>query len=317
MQNTTSKNLLKSGLRALTTALLFSIMFVPGTVNAQEDASGIDLELAIVSNYVFRGEDLFTSKAAQDEKVPGAHTGAPAFQPSITFNMPTEGFYFNLWTSYAMTNRADKDVDGNGYKGNDCEFNSDAGEFDSAPDGEECEQNGLARYDEVDYTFGYESEGRIGTVGFGIVAYTYPSSQTDGSSETELFFDYSPSNDMLSGLYIHLVTSINQDIDEYQYYQFGYAYDFEISNDIAVNFDIAAGYQTQFEASGWRDVTASLGVSTLGFSVSYNITQRITNEFFDYDDDEADFKVEDPGTGELKELPRNLWWVYVGYEVSF
>lgn len=80
-------------------------------VLAQDLPDGsVSVDFAFVSNYVFRGNDLFTNAAVQRGEKITEHSGAPAFQPSITFGGP-EGMYFNIWGSYALTHRADTDSD--------------------------------------------------------------------------------------------------------------------------------------------------------------------------------------------------------------
>jgi hypothetical protein len=77
-------------------------------INAFEPS--IDVDLPIVSTYVFRGVDVFENKFVQEKKSISGFNLAPAIQPSITFNF-TEGWSFNIWSSFALTNRQDKDID--------------------------------------------------------------------------------------------------------------------------------------------------------------------------------------------------------------
>jgi len=77
-------------------------------INAFEPS--IDVDLPIVSTYVFRGVDVFQDKFVQEKKSIRGFNLAPAIQPSITFNF-TEGWSFNIWSSFALTNRQDKDID--------------------------------------------------------------------------------------------------------------------------------------------------------------------------------------------------------------
>jgi len=77
-------------------------------INAFEPS--IEVDLPIVSTYVFRGVDVFQDKFVQEKKSIRGFNLAPAIQPSITFNF-TEGWSFNIWSSFALTNRQDKDID--------------------------------------------------------------------------------------------------------------------------------------------------------------------------------------------------------------
>ncbi len=287
-------------------ALLSSVL-LPRVVEAQEDDNaGVDVELVLVSNYVWRGEDIFADKAAQNKEVPGAHTGEWAFQPSITFYTPTDGLYFNIWLSYALASRADKDIDGI----DEC----DADPGTEAPD---CEENGLARSDEIDYTIGYESESRIGTVGFGLVSYSYPNPKGKGPSDTELFFSYSPAGPIASNLYVNIASSFGGGDEEYDYYQIGYGHAFGLSDDMELELDIAAGYQVQQGLSAWKDYTGSVGLAMYNFHFGFNMVVRGSPHFYDTDDDNGgDFKVAHPTSGELEALPRTLWWLSLAYSMS-
>ncbi len=315
----TKTNFLSRIQSSLGALIVLSALTVPVSVFA-EDESGIELDLNFVSNYVWRGEDYFVGKPAQENEVPGAHSGAIAFQPSLTFYTPLEGFYVNIWSSYALQDRGDVDANKDGFSGDADQANICTQTIDGAanPDyiaGAVCEQNGLRRRDEVDYTFGYEGESRIGTIGFGVLRYTFThvkgSDRTD-LTDTEFFFTYSPSGDIISGLYFNIYTG-----SATEYHQVGYGYDIGLTDDIELNLDVAAGYQTQANFSGWRDITGSAGVSIASFYASWNFANRVSSEFFDTDSNPEDFKVADPETGELEALPRTLWWISVGYVLEF
>ncbi|MCB1319892.1 MAG: hypothetical protein KDK34_06555, partial [Leptospiraceae bacterium] len=82
---------------------------------AQDDElpeGSIDVDLAVVSNYVWRGGDIHAVKLAEQKQDEiSSNTEAWTFQPSITLNTPVDGLYFNIWGSFAMHNREDQDVD--------------------------------------------------------------------------------------------------------------------------------------------------------------------------------------------------------------
>ncbi|MCB1171909.1 MAG: hypothetical protein KDK39_00015 [Leptospiraceae bacterium] len=82
-------------------------------LQAQEvPAMSVDVELAFQSNYLDRGEDVMANYAKQQHVAYGANTGAWHFAPNITFHTPLEGMTFDLWMSFALQGRADRDVDG-------------------------------------------------------------------------------------------------------------------------------------------------------------------------------------------------------------
>lgn len=93
------------------TAGLTGALFAAGSLQAQTFEPGIDFTADVVSNYVFRGVDVHKAKFEQDGKSYSSFNTAPAFQPSLTFKF-SEGWSLNIWGSFAMTGRADKDTDG-------------------------------------------------------------------------------------------------------------------------------------------------------------------------------------------------------------
>ena len=156
-----------------------------------------------------------------------------------------------------------------------------------------CDANGLARSDEIDYTLGYEKESRIGTVGFGILNYTYPYHRGKSASDTELFFSYSPAGDMLSNLYLNIYSGI---VSADDYYQVGYAYELELSSDVSLSFDAAAGYAIGENVEGWKDFTGAVVLSAHGIDIGFNASVRGLSEFYDDDEDEKIQRISRPQT---------------------
>ncbi|MCB1324326.1 MAG: hypothetical protein H7A21_17295 [Spirochaetales bacterium] len=203
--------------KTIAISLVLGLVSTPAFAQDDElpDAS-IDVELAFVSNYLFRGSDLFANRAVQKGESLGSHTGAWAFQPSVTFNTPVSGLYFNIWGSFAMQGRTDQDVDrvlqtspggadltsagsvplASAYtSGLPTSLNAAveaqrAGATAGLP-GYYAEANGLERLDEIDLTIGYAAETTVGTMGFGYVAYTLVNDRYPGNSGfDEIFFSY-------------------------------------------------------------------------------------------------------------------------------
>jgi len=73
---------------------------------------GVSVDSQIVTDYVFRGESLLNNYFIQEHKAYSSFKPAFAYQPSITYTTPVDGLSFNLWGSFALTKRADADVDG-------------------------------------------------------------------------------------------------------------------------------------------------------------------------------------------------------------
>ncbi len=73
---------------------------------------GIDVTVAFVTNYVWRGDDIFFEKFQQDGKMYKSFQSPGAFQPSITFKTGVDGLTFNIWGSLATSGRQNVDSDG-------------------------------------------------------------------------------------------------------------------------------------------------------------------------------------------------------------
>lgn len=302
---------------------LFLLLLLPFGLNAQadEDNAGIDFTFTVVSGYVFRGDDLTgVPAAAQAEEAPeSAAVGSPSFQPDITFNTPLEGLYFNIWLSWALTDRDDVDLDENQA-------------IDEENANGHSEENGLKRLDEVDYAIGYESESHIGTVGFGLVSYIYSGTANKDATLSEVFFTYSPPGEWLSNFFIGAYSTINAGAgDETDYYQIGYGIDFDVTEDLSLYGEVNGAYQVEQSKDGLHDYGFILGADFFGFSLAFNAAFRPDLEFFDHSDyfdyvqdadGEDDYdRIIDPasaGSGEPEEadIPSLIWWISLSYTYS-
>ncbi len=101
----------ENGSRIISTIILCSVLFIPHGIQAQEEEA-YELDIRFASNYVDRGEDIFSEYAVQKGRSYGVASGAPVFQPSLVYNTPLEGIYFQLDGSFAMAGRDDRDSDG-------------------------------------------------------------------------------------------------------------------------------------------------------------------------------------------------------------
>lgn len=313
---------------SLLLALLSSPLYAQGEELATEVAesagdeelpdASIDVDLAFVSNYVFRGDDLFVNRANQKGESFGSHTGEVAFQPSVTFNTPVEGLYFNIWGSFAMFGRDDVDTDQlvqTAPGGTDVLAGAGLGEPQAAnivnaaggsPDaiataalttnketgglpGYYAETNGLKRLDELDFTIGYAADTKIGSMGFGVVVYTFPyisNGQTLTGGTEEFFVSYAlPFLPELSlSTYVDVTSSV-------MYHNLAFGSGIEIADGISLDYGAGVGYGNGYLAKrvqGIQDVSGSIGVSLYGFSIAYNIAYRPNLEFFDTDSGNLD-----------------------------
>lgn len=288
--------------------ILLLALLAAGGLYAQDDdkpsvtvTAGVD----VVSNYVWRGWDVYSSYADQKNKSYGSTTGMWAVQPDITFNTPIEGLYVEIWGSFATAGRNDRDQDkiiqrgayGSDYLEEQGFYTKDGVDLDvlepafedygGCPDnftdfandnacapGLYKEQNGLKRADELDFIMGYS----FGDFEAGIVAYYLPNVVSVGpNAQTELYIAWAP--EVLQGVSV----GANYDIQtSLQYYSVGWGRDIDLGNDTSISIGANAGYAVE-DIQGWRDVNASIGISKKGFSVSVNATYRPDLRFYDTD----------------------------------
>jgi hypothetical protein len=287
-------------------------------INAFEPSISVDLP--IVSTYVFRGVDVFQNKFVQEKKSISGFNLAPAIQPSITFNF-TEGWSFNIWSSFALTNRQDKDTDQllqsepddvsgpvasayNGFiagnlLGTPVPFSNVITAVQTAITGNEeaiikgeqsapafyKEPNGLRRVDEVDLTLSYSFDTKLGKMTGGIVTYLLPNTTkgvTGEDQSTELFVGYSPK--ALPNLSITLYGETN--LDGYGGATFTYiSYSIPLieSQNMTLSFDPGLGYQTQDNLQGIKYVSLPFTLAMGSLKFMFVGIYRPDTRFFDSD----------------------------------
>jgi len=276
-------------------SLLFSIHSVFGQQEKGDNGS-IDINLSVVSNYVWRGHDFYRNYAIQQGKSYGSSSGAWAFQPSITWSTPVDGLYVNLFSSIALQGRNDIDIDkrlqkepGGSFIQNrislldpNFDFINDLttelaadSDGDGIPDYYKIsdyqkapnfykEPVGLKRSDELDITIGYEKETKnVGVIGFGILHYAYANSLSRGTSYgTEVYITYAPP--VLTSLKL----GIYEDLEIHTtYYQLSYSGEYELTKGLTSSYTISAGYYVMDNVQGVSDIT-------LNYTISKSITDN-------------------------------------------
>lgn len=293
----------------------------PAPAPAEPELPGaqIDVTVGVVSNYVFRGDDMFQNRAVQEKKQYGSNTGEWALQPNIKFNTPVDGLYFNVWGSFAMAGREDQDVDGviqsapggsnlllEKYSPGDQQaavlgatttavpartaldlaLNTNTDTTIGLPQYYK-ELNGLKRLDEIDFTLGYAKSTKAGVIGFGYVNYSFASMKQKGQTNAalqpgeELFITYALP--MLPAL----TASMYDDVDKNNYYyNLTYASNFGIAEGVTLDYAAGVGYAQGYldrKVQGIQDVTGKIGVTAYGFSVAFNVAHRPNLHIFDPD----------------------------------
>lgn len=291
-------------------ALIGSLFLTAGSLQAEPS---IDVDATIVSDYVFRGQDLYENKFRQDgEKITGFNV-APAFQPSVNFNLDN-GMFFNVWSSIALTGREDVDTDGlyqlgpgqstaDGTGTGVNVLSSTQAEIDavttagiptaatlangtySAP-GLYSEANGLRRLDEVDLTLGYSVDSKLGTMSGGIIAYVLPNTTNGnvGANQfTEFFVGFEPA--FAPGLGITYYAETNgPSAGGTTYTYLSYGYDIEVNDNFTVGLSTGAGYATKNDFQGWKNIDAGVSFGFGNFSVGLNAAYRPNLTFFEVSD---------------------------------
>jgi hypothetical protein len=287
--------------------LKFSILFIVFvTIKGifSEEAS-INIDLNLVSNYVWRGHDFFRNYAIQNQKSFGSHSGTWAFQPSITWNTPVSGLYVNLFSSIALQGRKDKDIDkriqlepGGPFIQNRASLldyyfdpsldliNDITTKINNAINDPNLptpilgyqkipnfykEKVGLRRNDELDTTIGYENETKIGIIGFGILHYSYSNvSQVNTPYGTEVFITYALP--FLKALRF----SLYEDLQVHTiYYNLSYGGEYNLTSELKSSYNLSSGYYVMNNVQGVSDITLNYTIShNSGFSFGINLAFR-------------------------------------------
>jgi len=278
----------------LSSALIGAGLFLSGSAVFAAPAlpaGGIEVDLTFASNYVFRGDDVYSDYAKQKGKSYGGNSGTWSFQPSITFSTPVKGLTFNIWGAFAMAGRADADTDQR--------LQSEPGGDNLAPNGNIVgvytalpvptnaveldayvkgfpnfykEKNGLGRKDEIDFTLDYSAETKKGNVSFGLINYVNPSTRGKDNfgAITEIYFKYALPffTDLTFAVYSGIAT------DKYQYYNAGYKKEVKLSKAMKLTFGLGVGYMVVDELKGVKDVTASVKLGIGKFTLGFNLVNR-------------------------------------------
>ena len=297
----------------------FLIAYFIITLNLSAFEPSISVDIPVVSTYIFRGVDVFQNKFVQEKKSISGFNLSPAIQPSITFNF-AEGWSFNIWSSYALTNRQDKDTDellqegpgdtgsvataysgfiASNLLGTSIPFSVVEAAIQTAISGNEekiikeeqsaprfyKEPNGLKRVDEIDLTLSYSFDTKLGTMTGGIITYLLPNTTkgvTGVDQSTELFVGYSPK--ALPNLSITLYAETN--LDGYEGATFTYlSYSIPIveSDNMSLSFDPGFAYQTQNNLQGIKYVSLPFTLAMGSLKFMFVGIYRPDTRFYDSD----------------------------------
>lgn len=175
------------------------------TEAAEETAElpGLDIYTGVTSSYFFRGAHLHNAATVDKKGVDTEFPVAPALQSGITVYAPLEGLYFDIWTSFAMTDR----------------------ETDKK----------LQNADEIDYTVGYDFENKAGSFGIKFINYALPN--VAGAEYTDLMMTYTAPILLAPSLAI-----ANDLVHGATYLEFGISHEIAFSEELSFAPGLLYGY---------------------------------------------------------------------------
>ncbi len=284
--------------------LLFtgSIIVQNRTLAQEKQDASIDINLGIVSNYIWRGSDLLRNYALLNQIPYSSFINAWAFQPSITWNTPVEGLFINLFGSFAIVDRKDIDIDkrlqqspGDPFIAGRTTFfdyllnpsldiiadinsalptTGNIIDYQNVPNFYK-EKTGLQRNDELDITIGYEKETSKGIIGFGILQYSYANHLRKNSvnltdvygSEVYISYAFPELTALKFTIYYDVLLFTN-------YYQISYSGEYELTQSLNSSYNISTGYYVLNNVQGVSDVTLNYTLSHnsgvyLGINIAY------------------------------------------------
>ncbi|MCS7205370.1 MAG: hypothetical protein NZ853_06715 [Leptospiraceae bacterium] len=266
----------------------------------------IEIDIQFSSDYIWRGHNFYRDYNIQKKESYKSINGAWSFQPSITWYTPLNGLYVNLFSSFALVGQNDKDIDQRLQTNPRMPFIKNRTSlldyiFDSSLNIIDDLQNtlpnsnfildyenlpnfyrepvGLRRFNELDITIGYDSENKMGKIGFGIMHFKYASPLSVGIPYgTEIFLTYSFPN--LEGIEL----GIHEDIVVNTiYYSISFDNGFYITNELFSEYEIQFGYYVLHEIQGISDITFTYRfVHDSGFYLGFNATYTPDRTFQDY-----------------------------------
>lgn len=272
---------MKATARRMTVALAaawIAALALPAALPAQEPAPLMDYGVDVVSDYVFRGSDVYRDVHIARETGETPFNVAPAVQPSVTFYGPG-GLSFNFWGSFALTDR----------------------EAESEPNPATGDTfAGLSTLDEIDTTIAYAWDNRLGDFSAGIVNYALinPAPQGEqGATVQEMFFSWG----LPFAAAAAPIWSYYQDSDTGAYYT-----SLAVSGGEALSWSGNLGVVSE----GVQDVTVGLGYGFGAFSVSANAAYRPSPQLHGYTSD-GEYTSQDDGT--TADYPPAIFWLAIGY----
>ena len=198
-----------------------------------EPATLLDYGVGVVSNYVFRGVDVFTGVQDKEGEKHSSFNVAPAVQPSLTLYGPG-GLSFGLWSSFALTNRSPEESKGFA---------------------------GLKEFDELDYTLAWDWKNRLGSFKVGIADYAIVPAR---GALNEVFITWAPT--FLEGL-SPLISHYSDTNSAVSYTSFG------VSGGEAVTWGANLGLSTKGPQDITASVGTGLGESmSVAFNLAYRPT---------------------------------------------
>lgn len=307
-------------MKTLAKRFVIAAMFAPATLYAQSEElppGGVDVSMQFVSNYVWRGYDLYENYARQNNRAYGSASGAVAFQPSVTFATPVEGLYANIWASIAMQGRDDVDTDqllqtGPGLSGNNADGavqGVNLATLTRESGGAISVDTLLASYMTLMTTAGLDTLEKTAT-GVKAPGFYKEENGLKRSDEVDLTIGYERETSAgtigfgfvtyIKPNPVNSTPSPSSEVfvtyglpDALSFFSVGIFGDIELHTlyvPLTIEyqpepffFSLTAGYGVQPGLNNWQDVTAGVGVEIAGFNIGLYAVYRPHLAFFDPD----------------------------------
>jgi hypothetical protein len=242
----------------------------------------------VVSDYVFRGDDMYVREFTKDGKEHASVNLSPAVRPQITLFSPT--ITFNVLGTFAYNDRPDK------------------------PDNDKGAFYGLEREDEIDYTLAYRWRTELGRFTAGIIRYSFLDQGRVGPTRSTPHTTPQPNpTEMFLGWDMPFWPKANPNFYHYAGQNYGDAYS-AFSFDGAASSRLAWFLNFGFVRVGPKDVTGQLRWELGAVDLSFNAAYRPDPKTLSYRgasgyDKEGKYIIDPSKSDKLGTYPSTLYWL--------
>lgn len=244
----------------------------------------------VVSDYVFRGDDMYVREFTKDGKKHEAVNFSPAVRPQLTLFSPT--ITFNVLGTFAYSDRPD-------------DLKNDKGPF-----------YGLEREDEIDYTLAYRWRTELGRFTAGIIRYSFMDQGRVGPTRSTppSTLQLNPT-EMFLGWDMPFWAKVNPNFYHYAGQDYGEWYS-AFSFDGALGSRLAWYLNLGFVRVGPKDVTGQLQWTLGPVELSLNAAYRPEPKALSYQgasgyDKEGQYIIDPTKSDQRGTYPSTIYWLGV------